>query len=60
MAKQIELELAVHNGYEIRKQPVSGFRVHYGEWRYLMFRTTREAALRDGEAYLRETGRWEE
>jgi len=57
-ATMIELEPYVHNGYELVKKPVAGFMVHYGKSRYLMFRTTREAALRDGEEYLRRTGRW--
>jgi hypothetical protein len=54
----LELEPIVHNGYDIVKRPVSGFVVHYGRWRWLLFRTTREAAIRDGETYLRATGRW--
>jgi hypothetical protein len=56
----IEIEAGTHNGYDLVKRPVSGFFVHYGPLRFLMFRTTREAALRDGETYLRETGRWVE
>jgi len=48
----------IHNGYELVKRPTPGFVVHYGVLRHLIFRTTREAALQDGEAYLRKTGRW--
>lgn len=54
----IELEPMIHNGYELVKRPTPGFVVHYGVLRHLIFRTTREAALQDGEAYLRKTGRW--
>lgn len=54
----IELEPYIHNGYDLVKRPVAGFMVHYGTWRFLMFRCSRESALLDGEAYLRRTGRW--
>lgn len=35
-----------------------GFMVHYGEWRALLFRSSEEDARRDGETYVRSTGRW--
>lgn len=56
----IELEPFVHNGYDLVKKPIAGFLVHYGKWRWLMFRCTEESARTDGEAYLRTSGRWVE
>lgn len=55
---KLEVEPMIHNGYDVIKKPVHGFMVHYGQYRCLMFRVTREAALQDGEAYVRDTGRW--